>query len=109
MPAAIIEYSMAVAPESPRQKRIKDAFIGSSSRYFGPLTWAAFVSSPRYELVNAKPELPAKPSVPGLNWWPGWAFQRATIRLAPPGPKPPLRGGAVEGGRFPAHAAADLR
>jgi hypothetical protein len=50
MPAAIIEYSMAVAPEAPRQKRIKDAFMGPSP---GPLT-AGFVIDPGYELVNAK-------------------------------------------------------
>lgn len=32
IPAAIIEYSMAVAPETPRRKRIKDAFMGPSPR-----------------------------------------------------------------------------
>jgi hypothetical protein len=59
MPAAIIEYSMAVAPEFPSQKRIKDAFMGVFLPIFRAAQLALFVISPGYELVNAMPEIRA--------------------------------------------------
>jgi len=53
MPAAINEYSMAVAPECPSQKRTKNAFMGRPPDLrvdYLPV----FVNRPGYELVNPK-------------------------------------------------------
>jgi hypothetical protein len=51
MPAAIIAYSMAVAPEAPRQKRIKDVFIALP--ILRPLVSAYFYKRPAYERFDA--------------------------------------------------------
>jgi hypothetical protein len=47
-------YSMAVAPEFPSQKRIKDAFMGPAPDFSGRSPWTPIVRSRGYEPVNAK-------------------------------------------------------